>query len=154
MAGLDQLLQQILSSAGSSSAGGLDLGKLTALAGPLLQQLQSGGGLSDLLSKLQSGGLSEQVSSWLSPGGNEAVDPNALGEALGEQEVDQLAQQSGMSPDEVKTGLSEILPGLVDKLSPGGQLPTSVDDLSGMLGQLPGGDQLGGLLGGLLGKKP
>lgn len=47
MAGLDELLQQILG--GSKSAGGLDLTQLSALIGPLLQQLQAGGGLQDLL---------------------------------------------------------------------------------------------------------
>lgn len=149
MAGLDQLLQQVLGSGGSS--GGLDIAKLTALAGPLLQQLQSSGGLQGLLGQLQSGGLGGQVSSWLSSGGNETVDPQALGDALGSEEIDALAQKSGMSPTEVTQGLSQILPGLVDKLSPSGQLPTSADDLTGMLSQIPGGDQLGGMLGGLLG---
>jgi uncharacterized protein YidB (DUF937 family) len=148
MAGIDQLLQQIL---GGNVPAGLDIAKLTSLAGPLLQQLQSSGGLQGMLSQLQSSGMSDQVTSWLGQGANQSVDPQQLGDALGEQNVDTLAQQSGMSPDEVKTGLSEILPGLVDKLSPGGQIPTSTDDLTSMLGQLPGGDQIGGMLGGLLG---
>lgn len=150
MAGLDQLLQQLLGGSGTS-AGGLDIAKLTALAGPLLQQLQSSGGLQGLLNQLQSQGLGQQADSWVGTGANEAVDPQALGNALGEQNVEALAQQSGMSAQDVTAGLSQILPGLVDKLSPGGQLPTSADDLTGMLSQIPGGDQLGGMLGGLLG---
>lgn len=151
MAGLDQLLQQILGS--STSAGGLDITKLTALVQPLLQQLQRSGGLQGLLGQLQSAGLGDQVSSWVGTGSNESVDPQKIAEALGPQEVDDLAQQSGMSPTEVTAGLSQILPGLVDQLSPGGQLPTSADDLTGMLNQIPGGDQLGGMLGGLFGGK-
>lgn len=151
MAGLDQLIQQLLG--GSTPAGGLDITKLTSLLQPLLRQVQSGGGLQDLLGKLQQSGMGDQVSSWLGGGSNEAVDPQALGDAVGEDKVDALAQETGMSPDEVRTGLSELLPGLVNKLSPSGQLPTSVDDLTGMLGQIPGGDQLKGMFGGLLGGK-
>jgi uncharacterized protein YidB (DUF937 family) len=151
MAGIDQLIQQLLG--GSTPAGGLDMGKLTSLLQPLLQQLQAGGGLESLLGKLQQAGMGDQVSSWLGGGANAAVDPQTLGDAVGEGDVDALAQQTGLSPDEVKTGLSELLPGLVNQLSPSGQLPTSVDDLTGMLGQMPGGDQLKGMLGGLLGGK-
>jgi uncharacterized protein YidB (DUF937 family) len=151
MAGIDQLIQQLLG--GSTPAGGLDISKLTSLLQPLLQQLQGSGGLDGLIGKLQQAGMGDQVSSWLGSGTNEEVDPQTLGDAVGEGNVDALAQQTGMSPDEVKTGLSELLPGLVNQLSPSGQLPTSVDDLSGMLGQMPGGDQLKGMLGGLLGGK-
>jgi uncharacterized protein YidB (DUF937 family) len=149
MAGLDQLLQQILG--GGSSVGGMDVAKLTSLLQPLLQQLQSSGGLQGMLGQLQAGGLGDHVGSWLSSGSNEAVDPQKLADALGPQEVESLAEQSGMSPTEVTAGLSQILPGLVDKLSPSGSLPASAEDLTGMLGQIPGGDQLGGILGGLLG---
>lgn len=151
MAGLEDLVKQMLG--GSSSAGGLDISKLTALLGPLLQQLQAGGGLQDILGKLQAGGLGGQVNSWVGDGANEAVDPQQLGEVLGQGQVDELAQQSGMSPAEVQNGLSEILPGLVNQLSPGGSLPTNPEDLSAVLKQIPGGDQLGGMLGGLFGGK-
>jgi uncharacterized protein YidB (DUF937 family) len=149
VAGLEQLVQQLLG--GSSAAGGLDVGKLTALAQPLLQQLQSGGGLQGVLSSLQQAGLGDQVGSWLGTGANASVDPQALGDAVGEAKVDALAQESGLSPDEVKTGLSELLPGLVNQLSPTGSLPTNASDLTGMLKQVPGGEQLSGMLGGLLG---
>lgn len=149
MAGLDELLQQILG--GSTSAGGLDISKLSALIGPLLQQLQAGGGLGGLLQQLQQGGMGGQVDSWLGQGANEAVDPTQIGDVLGQGNVEELAQQSGMSTAEVQNGLSEILPGLVNKLSPNGSLPTNPQDLSSMLNQIPGGDSLGGLLGGLLG---
>jgi uncharacterized protein YidB (DUF937 family) len=151
MAGLDQLVQQILG--GSKTIGGLDTAQLTSLLQPLLQQLQASGGLDPVLGKLEQMGLGGQVESWLGTGANEAVDPQKLADAVGPQTVESLAQQSGLSPVEVTNGLSELLPGLVDRLSPSGSLPTTADDLSGMLGQIPGGDQLSGMLGGLLGKK-
>ncbi len=147
MAGLDQLMQQIL----GGSAGAMDISKLTALAQPLLQQIQSSGGLNAVLGKLQQAGLGDQVNSWLGQGGNESVDADELAEAIGEDRIETLSAESGMSPDEVKSGLSQILPGLVDKMSPSGSLPTSASDLTGMLGQIPGGEQISGMIGGLLG---
>lgn len=150
MAGIEDLLGQLTGGSGSGGAGGMDLSKLTALLAPIMQQLQSSGGLNAILGKLQSAGLTDQVNSWLGQGSNAPVDPNQIGEALG-GEVDAMAASTGLSPDDVKTGLSDLLPGLVDKLSPGGSLPTSPEDITGMLSQLPGGDQLGSILGGLLG---
>ena len=147
MGGLDQLMQQIL----GGSAGAIDVSKLTALAQPLLQQIQSSGGLNAVLGKLQQAGLGDQVNSWLGQGGNESVDADELAEAIGEDRIETLSAESGMSPDEVKSGLSQILPGLVDKMSPSGSLPTSASDLTGMLGQIPGGEQISGMIGGLLG---
>ena len=147
MAGLDQLMRQIL----GGSAGAMDISKLTALAQPLLQQIQSSGGLNAVLGKLQQAGLGDQVNSWLGQGGNESVDADELAEAIGEDRIETLSAESGMSPDEVKSGLSQILPGLVDKMSPSGSLPTSASDLTGMLGQIPGGEQISGMIGGLLG---
>ncbi|MBK9434108.1 MAG: DUF937 domain-containing protein [Micrococcales bacterium] len=147
MAGLDQLMRQIL----GGSAGAMDISKLTALAQPLLQQIQSSGGLNAVLGKLQQAGLGDQVNSWLGQGGNESVDADKLAEEIGEDRIETLSAESGMSPDEVKSGLSQILPGLVDKMSPSGSLPTSASDLTGMLGQIPGGEQISGMIGGLLG---
>jgi uncharacterized protein YidB (DUF937 family) len=122
--------------------GGLDMGKLAALAGPLLATIQQSGGLDKILGQLQSGGLGDAVSSWLGTGANQAVDPSALGNAFGSDQVANLANQAGISVDDVQQGLSNLLPGLVDKISPNGQLPdaSSLNDLMG---------QLGGLLGGL-----
>ena len=119
MAGLDQLMRQIL----GGSAGAMDISKLTALAQPLLQQIQSSGGLNAVLGKLQQAGLGDQVNSWLGQGGNESVDADKLAEAIGEDRIETLSAESGMSPDEVKSGLSQILPGLVDKMSPSDHYP-------------------------------
>jgi uncharacterized protein YidB (DUF937 family) len=118
------------------------MGKLAALAGPLLATIQQSGGLDKILGQLQSGGLGDAVSSWLGTGANQAVDPSALGNAFGSDQVANLANQAGISVDDVQQGLSNLLPGLVDKISPNGQLPdaSSLNDLMG---------QLGGLLGGL-----
>ena len=98
----------------------------TGSAGGLLS------GLGGLLDKLQQGGLSHATNSWVGSGQNQTVSPNQLSSALGPDIIKALAQQSGLSEEEVGKHLSQVLPGLVDKLTPNGRLPT-VAELSQML---------------------
>ena len=82
------------------------------------------GGLGGLVDKLQKGGLGNLVNSWVGPGQNQPVSPNQLGPALGPDIIKTLAQRSGLSEEELTRQLSQVLPGLVDKLTPNGRLPT------------------------------
>jgi uncharacterized protein YidB (DUF937 family) len=85
------------------------------------------GGLGGLLDKLQKGGLGEVANSWVSPDQNRPVSPGQLGSALGPDIVKTLAQRSGLSEEEITKKLSEVLPGVVDKLTPRGRLPTAAE---------------------------
>ena len=82
------------------------------------------GGLGGLMDKLQNGGLGNLVNSWVGPGQNQPVSPHQLGPALGPDIIKTLAQRSGLSEEELIRQLSQVLPGLVDKLTPNGRLPT------------------------------
>jgi uncharacterized protein YidB (DUF937 family) len=82
------------------------------------------GGLGGLLEKLQQGGLGNVTNSWIGSGQNQPVSPNQVGSALGPNIIKTLAQQSGLSEDELTKQLSQVLPGVVDKLTPNGRLPT------------------------------
>jgi uncharacterized protein YidB (DUF937 family) len=82
------------------------------------------GGLGGLVDKLQKGGLGNVVNSWVGHGQNQPVTPNQLGPALGPDIIKTLAQRSGLSEEELIRQLSQALPGLVDKLTPHGRLPT------------------------------
>jgi uncharacterized protein YidB (DUF937 family) len=85
------------------------------------------GGLGGLLSKLQQGGLGNATNSWVGSGQNQPVSPNQLGSALGPSIIKTLAAQTGLSEDELTQQLSQVLPGLVDKLTPNGRLPTAAE---------------------------
>jgi uncharacterized protein YidB (DUF937 family) len=74
--------------------------------------------------KFQKGGLGNLINSWIGPGQNQPVSPNQLGPALGPDMIKTLAQRSGLSEEELIRRLSQVLPGLVDKLTPHGRLPT------------------------------
>jgi uncharacterized protein YidB (DUF937 family) len=97
----------------------------------------SGGGLGDVVGALQSGGLGDVVSSWLGSGDNVAVEPGQLHSALGEERISAFADKAGVSGSEASALLAGILPQVVDKLSPDGQLPDA-GGLDSMLGGLIG----------------
>jgi uncharacterized protein YidB (DUF937 family) len=82
------------------------------------------GGLGGLLDKLQKSGLGDATNSWVGSGQNKPVSPGQLGPALGPDIIKTLAQRSGLSEEELTKQLSQILPGVVDKLTPRGRLPT------------------------------
>ena len=85
------------------------------------------GGLGGLLNKLEQGGLGDQTKSWVGTGQNQPVSPGQLGSALGSNIIKTLAQQSGISEEELTKQLSQVLPGIVDKLTPNGKLPTAAE---------------------------
>jgi uncharacterized protein YidB (DUF937 family) len=82
------------------------------------------GGLGGLVEKLQKGGLGNAINSWIGTGQNQPVSPGQLGSALGPDVIKMLAQRSGLSEEEITQQLSQILPGVVDKLTPHGRVPT------------------------------
>ncbi|MBL0143029.1 MAG: DUF937 domain-containing protein [Betaproteobacteria bacterium] len=89
------------------------------------------GGLEGLLAKLQQGGLGHLADSWVSTGKNLPVSADQITGALGPDQLGSLAQGLGMSHGDLSSKLAELLPGIVDKLTPNGQVPDA-----GALGQL------------------
>jgi uncharacterized protein YidB (DUF937 family) len=148
--------QPSTSASANGMPGGLDPQMLMALVGSLLA---SSGGLQGLLAKLQSGGLGDAVQSWIGTGANQPVSGDELGSALGPDLMGMIASQLGGTQAQASGTLADLLPGLIDQLSPKGQLPddNALGGLGG-LGALLGGGQGGnggaadlmGMLGGLM----
>lgn len=82
------------------------------------------GGLGDLVKQFQQSGQSDVAKSWVSTGQNKAVSPSELEQALGQERIQWLMGQTGMSKEQLLTGLSQELPNVVDKLTPEGRIPT------------------------------
>ncbi len=108
---------------------GGSLGQIEAAAVPALISAALAktnlGDLQGLATQLQQGGLGNQVQSWLGNGANLPVSPDQIRSALGSEQITQLAQHFGVSPDAALKLLSEHLPGIIDKASPNGALPSS-----------------------------
>lgn len=82
------------------------------------------GGLNELLKQFQQSGQGDVAKSWVGTGPNKSISPNDLAKTLGADQIDTLMAQTGMSRDELIAGLSQVLPEVVDKLTPQGRVPT------------------------------
>ena len=78
------------------------------------------GGLGGLLNQFQQSGHGNIMKSWIGTGPNQPISPGQMGVALGPK----ITQKTGMSEQELTAQLSQILPGVVDKLTPNGRLPS------------------------------
>jgi uncharacterized protein YidB (DUF937 family) len=116
---------------GAASGGGLSGGLGNILGGNLGGLLAGGaagsvisGGLGDLLKQLQQSGHGETANSWVGSGPNKPIAPDDLAKALGADQINGLTAQTGLSREELLSGLSQQLPEAIDHLTPNGRLPT------------------------------
>jgi uncharacterized protein YidB (DUF937 family) len=114
----------LLDSLLGGSLGQIEAAAMPALISAVLAKTNLGN-LQGLANQLQQGGLGNQVQSWLGNGTNLPVSADQLRAALGSDQVRQLAQHFGVSPDAALQLLSEHLPGAIDQASPNGALPSS-----------------------------
>jgi uncharacterized protein YidB (DUF937 family) len=120
---------------------GIDLSKHGGAMGQINDLLKSQGGLQGVLDKFHAKGLGDLVKSWVGTGANQPVSPAQVTQALGADQVAVMAGKAGTTPEGLTEQLSHLLPMVVDKLTPNGQMP-SPDALHQAMGAL------GGMLGG------
>jgi uncharacterized protein YidB (DUF937 family) len=109
------------SAARPAGLGGLmqdGLGGLLGGAGSIVSN-----GINDLLKQFQINGEGDKAASWVSSEPNKPISPQELGQALGEERIAWLMQQTGLSRSELLAGLSQALPEAVDNLTPHGRIP-------------------------------
>jgi len=136
--GLGDILGQVLGGA-QSRGGGLGdvLGGLTGRgAGPG----GDAGGLGGLLEQMQRSGYGDQARSWVGTGQNMPITPDALDQIFGQGGMEEIARRAGVTPQEATAGMSELLPEVVNHVTPEGDVPdvdqltASVDDLRRRMG--------------------
>jgi len=101
------------------------------------------GGLEGLIQSFQQGGLGEIVNSWVSTGQNLPISAEQIQSVLGDSSLSGLAAQLGVSPEQASGSLADMLPQLIDQLTPNGQMPQGGDLLTQGLDML----KKGGLFG-------
>ena len=103
-------------------------------AGPDSADAETGGkggggildGLGDLLNNLGKSGQKETADSWVKPDAeNKQINPTDLGKAIGQKTLSEISRRTGLSEQELLDKLSSVLPGVVDKLTPDGRVPTN-----------------------------
>ena len=101
------------------------------------------GGLEGLIRSFQQGGLGDIVNSWVAKGQNLPVSGEQIESVLGGSVLQDLAAQLGVSPQQASGSLADVLPQLIDQMTPNGELPQGGDLLSQGLDLL----KKGGLFG-------
>lgn len=131
------LFDQLLGAAGGQTAdqfgNASQQGSLLDMATGMIQGQP--GGLSGLLDQFRSAGMGQQADSWVSTGQNMPVSGDQMANALGPNQMQGMSQKLGLPPGAVAGALAMILPIVIDKLTPKGQVEQS-GDMTGMLASL------------------
>ncbi|MFY7997382.1 MAG: YidB family protein [Candidatus Kapaibacteriota bacterium] len=133
--GLMDLVGQV---AGAALGGGAEGGGQSALINAVGSMISQQGGIEGLMQAFQQGGAGEMMQSWVGTGQNLPISPEMLTSVLGSEQVAALAQQVGIPPEMATTALTQVLPMVIDQLTPNGAAPQG-DALQAGLGALLGG---------------
>lgn len=112
-------------------------GEQGGLANIAMEVLNQKGGLGGILEMFQQNGLADQAASWVGKGDNLPLSADQLSSAFGEGMLADLASKAGITPDILSGQLADKLPGLIDQLTPDGEVNDNSADLLGtVLGML------------------
>ena len=128
-------------SGGLLGGGGAQGALLNAVIAMLANGQQQGGGgiggLGDLIGRFTQSGLGDVIGSWIAHGQNAPISGDQLSNVLGPDTIAQLAQQLGLSHGDAAGQLAQILPQVVDRLTPNGQAPADgLGSMGDILAQL------------------
>ena len=92
-----------------------------------LMMLQQNGGLEGVLGKFREGGLGQHADSWVSTGQNMGISQDQLQQVFGSSTINDLAARLGMPADQASSAMAQMLPEVVNGLTPNGQVPENSD---------------------------
>jgi uncharacterized protein YidB (DUF937 family) len=107
-----------------SALGGSD-DAANPLMGQVMDLINEHGGVAGIAQMFRDHGLGTTIASWISTGQNLPISGDQLEGVLGSSKVQELAGKAGISPDLLCTGLTALLPKVIDKMTPDGKLPSS-----------------------------
>ena len=129
----------------SSLLGGSNNNQQSSLLSAVSGLVTGSGGIGGLMQKFSGHGLGDLVKGWVSNGPNPPPTPQNIEQVFGADQLQQIASQTGLDPSQISGHIAEILPQLVDKLTPHGEPVEGAGLQSGLASLLQGG--LGKLFG-------
>lgn len=113
-----------------SMMGGQGGGSQNALGAVLNMVNNHPGGLPGLISAFEQGGMGGAVNSWISPGvPNQPVSGQQVQNTLGTSQIEEVASKLGVPPAAASSVIAQMLPGIIDHLTPNGQVPGANSNL-------------------------
>ena len=124
---LESIVMNMLTNSGGGQAQsqGSQGGLLGGLLGAVGGGGAAGGGLQSLLSAFEQNGMGQIAQSWVGNGANQPVSPSQVQQVFGDDQVQSMADKTGMPKQDLLSELSRILPSMVDRMTPNGQVPTA-----------------------------
>ncbi len=117
------LLDNVIGAISGSSAPDATGGALLEHLGDLLSGGQPGGGLGGLAQSFERAGLPHVIASWVGTGQNLPISAEQLRQVLGSGRLDSIAQSLGLPPAQLTGQLAQLLPEIINQLTPTGQIP-------------------------------
>lgn len=114
---------------GRGGLGGNQTALMLMLLPLAMRWVQRNGGMGAVLDRFRQKGYGGQMQSWVSTGANEPLDDQAVEQVVGDQELRDMAQKLGVPEQEVRHAFAEIMPEMVNQLTPEGQLPQQADEV-------------------------
>jgi uncharacterized protein YidB (DUF937 family) len=110
---------------GQVAAGQMNEDQLSGLVRAAITMLNDPrvGGLQGIAQRFQQGGLGDILNSWVGTGQNQPIDPGDLSQILGRDRLNQMSKQAGVPPQQGSSVLAVLLPQIIDRLTPQGQVP-------------------------------
>lgn len=125
--------------------GGLNNNQQSGLMSAVSGLVTGNGGIGGLLQKFSGHGLGDLVKGWVSTGPNPPATAQHIEQVFGADQLKQIASQTGLDPSQISAQIAQILPQVVDKLTPQGQPVEGAQLQGGLASLLQGG--LGKLFG-------
>lgn len=145
------LFDSIIESAGEKF--GLSNDKTGSLLSALLGLISDpqNGGFTGFVDRFKTAGLGDKVSSWISSGENTEISNAEVESALGTDALNSVAENAGVDKETATSAFAFMMPQVVNKLTPDGEIPDESSLLSKLGGYLSGlgGAAAGAVLGGL-----
>jgi uncharacterized protein YidB (DUF937 family) len=136
------ILDSVVGMMSDQTSGASSSSVLAQQISAMLTSNAAGGGLGGLMQSFDRAGLGHVMSSWIGTGQNLPISPDQLTQILGHGKIAEIAGSLGLQPDQVAGQLSQLLPHLIDRITPNGKVPESdiahtdiAGALAGILGQ-------------------
>jgi uncharacterized protein YidB (DUF937 family) len=116
------------------SVAGAVLGKVMGgeqggMAQVAMEMFNQNGGLNGVLDKFKQGGLADVAASWVGTGANLPVSADQISIVLGSGAIAEMAAKFGITPEVLSSQIAQHLPGVIDKLTPNGEVTADSGNL-------------------------